>query len=108
MFLTITNLEQKLKSPGIKLDTLLYKSSELEMIINLSYYDGYFTALVAEKNVDKYEEALNEKVTDITDDHKCDNFKDLSGLGSDADKFPLLVYFGIPVDNPQTLQFLFR
>ena len=86
-FLSSQTWRKKLNSPdklvsriqykfmGIKLATILEKSVELEMILDLPYYDDAFAALVSERNVDKDEKALNKKSPDITDDHKCVNLK---------------------------------
>ena len=93
---------------GLQLTTMLEKSGKLEMILDLTYYDEDFSALVVEINIDKDEEALNKKSTNLTDDCKYVNFKASSGSGADANKLPLLYHFGVPVDNLQTLQLLFQ
>ena len=93
---------------GIKLATILEKSVELEMILDLPYYDDAFAALVSERNVDKDEKALNKKSPFHADDLKCVNFKASYGLLADANKSPLLDRFGILVDNLQTLQLLLQ
>ena len=77
------------------------------MILDLPYYDDYVPALFVETNVDKDEEARNKKSPNLTDYRKCVNFKASSGLGADANKFPLLYHFGILVDNLQVLQLSF-
>ena len=65
----------------------------------MTYDDDIFPALVAEINIDEDDDALNKKSTNLTDDHKCVYFKVLSGLVAEANKFPLLHHFGIPVEN---------
>ena len=74
----------------------------------MTYDDDIFPALVAEINIDEDDDALNKKSTNLTDDCKYVNFKASSGSGADANKLPLLYHFGVPVDNLQTLQLLFR
>ena len=67
-----------------------------------------FMIFFAGRNVDKDEGALIKNVFDLRYYCKRFNLKDYSRLGADANKFSLLDHFGIPVENLQTLQFLFQ
>ena len=90
---------KKLKSPtklvsriqslfmGLQLATMLDKSGKLEMILDLTYYDDAFSALVVEINIDKDEGALNKNAPFHTDGRKCVNFKALYELVSGANAF---------------------
>ena len=97
----------KYKFVGLQLTNMSHKSGKWEIILDLPYNDDNFAALVVEINVDENGEALNKKAPYFTDDRKCVNSKDLYGLGIDANTFPLMNYFGIPVENLQTLQVIF-
>ena len=54
---------------------MLEKSGKLECIVDLSYYDDSFAALVAKINVEKFGGDLNKKSPNIIDDHECVNLK---------------------------------